>query len=535
MKGISLKTIFIILVVVLLVIAIYNNFFKKDKETAIASEFQSSDSNKVISTDIRIGIIEFDNMNPILSNNKNVQDISRLIFDPLFTITEDYKLEGVLAKECSKIEEKTYVIKLKENITWSDGEKFNSSDVIFTIDMLKKLENSSVYYYNVKNITLLEAIDESTIKIGIDTETPYYEYNLTFPIISSKYFNEENFWQESLNLKPVGTGMFYISEVNNENIVLKKNLKNENVKKIKLDSITLKKYDSLLNTINAFKSEEIDAFTTSNRNIEEYLGKTIYNKTEYINRDYYYLSLNCSNNILANKEVRQAINSAIDKENIIKEVYSNKYKVSNFPLDFGSYVYDNNNTVMAYDTNTSKGLLVDNGWKYTSKKWRKTVNHKYLTLELDLLVNKEDGNLLKVAKNIKEQLETIGIRINITEATQSQYNKKINNKDYDIVLANNYYGYSPSLNRYFGANNIANYENEEITNILNETQNITDENELKQKYSRIMEIYNDEVPYISLYYNTNTLIYTNNLKGSVSPNSYNLFYRIDSWYREYTK
>ena len=49
--------------------------------------------------------IEFDNINPILSNNKNVQDISRLIFEPLFTLTQDYKIEGVLAKECSKIDE----------------------------------------------------------------------------------------------------------------------------------------------------------------------------------------------------------------------------------------------------------------------------------------------------------------------------------------------------------------------------------------------------------------------------------------------
>lgn len=535
MKGNSFKIIFIILIVILILIAMYNNFFKSDKDKTVASEFEANTSNKVISTDIRIGIMEFDNMNPILSNNKNVQDISRLIFNPLFTITENYKLEGVLAKECSKISEKTYIIKLKENITWKDGEKFDSSDVIFTIDMLKKIGDSSVYYYNIKNITLLEIIDENTIKIELDTQTPYYEYNLTFPIISSKYFNEDNFWQESLNLKPVGTGVFYISDVNNESIILKKNLKNENAKKIKLDSITLKKYDSLLSTINAFKAEEIDIFTTSNRNIEEYLGKTIYNKTEYINRDYYYLSLNCSNKVLTNKEVRQAINSAIDKETIIKEVYNGKYKVSNFPLDFGSYVYDTNNTVMVHDTNIAKGLLVDSGWKYTSKKWRKTVNHRYLTIELDLLVNKNDSNLLKVAKKIKEQLETIGIRINIIEATQSQYNKKINDKNYDIVLDNNYYGYSPSLNKYFSSSNIANYKNEEIINILFETQNLTDENELKQKYSRIMEIYNDEVPYISLYYNTNTLIYTKNLKGQVNPNSFNLFYGIEGWYREYNK
>ena len=223
MRGISLKTIFIILIIIVVIITVYNKYFKNNEETTVVSEYESTSNskNKIISTDVRIGIIEFDNMNPILSNNKNVQDISRLIFDPLFTLTEDYKIEGVLAKECSKIAERTYIIKLKDNIKWQDGKKFDSSDVIFTIDMLKKIGSSSIYYYNVKDISLLEEIDENTIKIEISNEVPYYEYNLTFPIISSKYFNEENFWQESVNLKPVGTGLFYISEVNNENIVLK--------------------------------------------------------------------------------------------------------------------------------------------------------------------------------------------------------------------------------------------------------------------------------------------------------------------------
>ena len=79
------------------------------------------------------------------------------------------------------------------------------------------------------------------------------------------------------------------------------------------------------------------------------------------------------------------------------------------------------------------------------------------------------------------------------------------------------------------------YTLDEKTNILNEVKNINEEDEIKQKYTRITEIYNDEVPYISLYYNTNTIIYSTNLKGTVKPNSYNLFYGIESWYREYKK
>ena len=210
MNGVSLKTIFLILILIVVLVVIYNKITSNDN-ISVADEYVAIEDNTLISNDIRIGIIELDNMNPLLSNNKNVQDISRLIFDPLFTLTEEYKLEGMLAKEWSKIDDNTYIIKLKEDIVWQDGEKFDISDVIFTIDMLKKLETKSIYYYNVKDISMLQEIDEYTLKIQTNGNIPYFEYNFIFPIVSSKYFTEENFWNGDKNLKPIGTGKFYIS------------------------------------------------------------------------------------------------------------------------------------------------------------------------------------------------------------------------------------------------------------------------------------------------------------------------------------
>lgn len=534
MKVNFFKILFILFIICIIAIAIYNSIPKEKKTDVIASQI-SLDKNAVISNNLRIGIIEFDNFNPLLSNNKNVQDISRLIFEPLFTLTEDYKLEGALAKEYSKTGEMSYIVKLCENIKWQDGNKFDVSDVIFTIDMLKKLGTESVYYYNVKDISGLEEIDEYTLKINVNEEMNYFEYNLIFPIISSKYYNEENFKHESKNMNPPGTGIFYISETNNNSILLKKSNIKSNSKMIQLDTITLNLYNSLTNTITAYKAGEIDMFITANINIDEYIKNTNYNKQEYINRNYDYIILNCKNNVLANKEVRQAINSAIDKEEIVREIYNNQYRIANFPLDFGSFVYNTSNTVIAHDKSVAKGLLVDNGWKYSSNRWKKNIDYKYLSIELRLLVNKSNSKLTKVAKNIKEQLEKIGIKINIIEASEDEYNKYIKNEKYDLILASGSYGYSPSLNKYFRTDNLANYTNEEIIDILNEVQNITDEDQLKQRYSRIMEIYNEDVPYISLYYDTSTIIYSSSLKGTINPNSYNLFYGIDSWYRLYTK
>ena len=528
MKEEYLKKIFIVFMIVLVLIGIYISVSSAQKESIISSKLVSKNKEIIISNDIRVGIIELDNINPILSKNKNVQDISRLIFEPLFTLTTDYKLEGVLAKECSKIENRTYIIKLNENITWHDGNKFDSLDVIFTINILKKLKEESIYYHNVKDIIQVQKIDEYTIKIITNKEISYFEYNLIFPIISSKYFNEENIKTESKNIKPVGTGMFYISDVNNDAILLKNNLTRE----LKIETITLKIYKSLSNLLEGFKKEEIDAFTTSNINIEEYLKNTSYNKVQYANRNYEYIALNCENKILSNKEVRQALSYGIDKKELLKSVYSDKYIQSNFPLDFGNYVYDKNSEVIEYDANLAKNILLESGWKYSNGSWIKSNN---LKIELNMVVNKNNLNSIKIANNIKEQLNKIGILINLNEVSKQEYNNCLKNKEYDLILLNDTYSYSPSLEEYLGEENSANYKNEEIEKLLKDAELSFSENEIKQKYSNIINIFNQEVPYICLNFNINTFVYSNNLKGRINPNSYNIFYGIENWYREYEK
>ena len=70
-----------------------------------------------------------------------------------------------------------------------------------------------------------------------------------------------------------------------------------------------------------------------------------------------------------------------------------------------------------------------------------------------------------------------------------------------MIITGVYNGYSPSLEYFLGKDNISNYKNDEITNILNDLKNISDETQIKEKYKRIIEIYEDEQPFICLYRN----------------------------------
>lgn len=131
MKSNYFKYIFIIFAIGIMVFAVVK-INKEQKNTNIQSNESYHEEVEEVK-ELNLGVASFDSINPILSNNKNIQDISKIIFEPLITITSDYKTENCLAKEWAKQNENTYIIKLRDDKTWSDGEKFTADDVKFTI------------------------------------------------------------------------------------------------------------------------------------------------------------------------------------------------------------------------------------------------------------------------------------------------------------------------------------------------------------------------------------------------------------------
>lgn len=512
------KMLIIFIIFIFAFYIIYHIFF--NKENRIEGGEILSKKEKIIVTDLRIGVINFDNINPILSQNVNVQNISRLIFEPLINLSNDFQLEPCLATEWLKSDENTYLIKLRKNVKWQDGQKFDSDDVIFTINILKNI--NSIYSYNVQNIKEVKKIDEYTIKIITATKEPYFEYNLIFPIMSSTYFNNKNFSLEKQNSTPVGTGMYYISDNNKDVIILKKNTNWWNNKNIKLDTININLYNNMKSALTDFKFNNVDLITSSLNNIDEYTEGIQCNKEKYIGRNLDYLSINCESHILKDKEVRKAINMAINKDEIIKQISNDKYIKSYFPLDFGTYMYFKNSEKIEYNIEKAKSILKDK--KLDGKE-----------IKLNLLVDKNNKERVKVAKIIKKQLEGIGFKINILEKTEKEYKRYIKNKNYDLALTGITYSYSPNLNLYFDNNNIANYKNKDIINDLKKIEESSSIDEQRRVLSKIISKYNEDTPYIMLYYNQATLLYSRNLIGKISPNSYNIFYNIEDWHREYDK
>jgi len=524
MKSNYFKYIFIIFAIVIMIFAIVKIKSEDQKKESQIYETKKETEEEV--KEIKLGIASFDSINPILSKNKNVQDISKLIFEPLMTLTSDYKLETCLAKEWAKQNETTYIIKLKDDRKWSDGNKFTAEDVRYTIDRLK--DSDTIYASNVKDVTTVEVVDDTTIRIILSQEVPFFEYNLTFPILSSKYYSDKEF---NADIVPIGTGMYKVSEVQDTALILSKNEYYPESNNLKLDKITVTTYSSVGELYNSFKTGSIDLISTQNSNLKEYIGTIGYLSKEMKGREHDFIAFNTQSQILSQVNVRKAICYSIDKNNIVSSVFGDNYYTSSFPLDYGTWIYNEQEASSGYNLEQAKQILTDNGWTYKYKNWQKTENYKTQRISLNFVVKASDENRVKVADNIKQQLENQGFRINLIKANDAQYQSYLTNKNYDMILCSINLSVSPDLSTFFGSNNLANYSNEEVTSIMNEVKNSNDEEKLKQNYKRLGEIYKTEMPYLSLYNNKYIVAYSQTLAGTLEPNWFYQFYNIKDWHK----
>lgn len=523
--------IFLVLLVILSIIGGIIYFVYANNQEEKPEDIQVKYETVNMITDIRFGVSSFDSINPHITQNKDIIQIDSLIFEPLLEITQDYKITACLAEECSKVSEKSYVIKLKENVTWQDGTDFTAEDVKFTIETIQENKNS-IYLENVKDINKVEIVDTYTLRLELNERISFFEYQLIFPILSKKQYENQDM-EKSAKI-PLGTGKYKITKLENDVIELTKDeewheIENENSN---IKTITIYIYETAGDVYNSFRQGNIDLIHTNNINYEEYIGSMGYQKKQYTGREYDYLALNCENAVLQYKEVRQAIQKVINKEKIVSSILENCAYAANFPLDYGSYLMENLELSVNSSQEEATKILKDAGWEYEYGIWSKEIDGRTRTLNFNFIVNEENEQRVKVAEEIKSQLEDFGIEITIQKLTNSNYQRVLENQEYEIILTGVYNSYSPELNSFFGENNLANYKNEEIQSLLKQVDEMSSEELQKETYKRIVEIYKEEVPYIGLYRNKVTVAYGQNVMGDITPNNYSIFYQFSDWYRQ---
>lgn len=436
--------------------------------------------------DLKIGMSKLDTIDYLKSKNIVLNELVKLSNNSLLTVNKDYTINYKVAKYIEKMSPREYFIEINPDYNVS------VEDIINSVQQLKSLGDSSIYFSTVNNISNISKQGKTELKIDLINDNNYFLYELDFPLIA-------NSKKASYNINSV------------DNTVL---LSNENSKST-LKTIKFTGYNDSDNLISDFRNSQIDMFTASSDSIIQLIGKHDYNVKKYRDGQTIFLFGNKDSFLFSQKEVRQALAYSLNREEIVKDINSSFAEVIDIP-----YVYSD--VKMKYDVYGAQNVLLSQGWQKVDGVYKKQIDNNTYTLELNLLVNEADEIKVKIAEKIKEMAESNGIRININRQKEAGLSEHINNKYYDIILADVYINNNPNISFIQDYINI----NDEINSAIN-IINSSSVEDLPKNIATLQNLLSSEVACIGIMARNTSVVYQKNINGFSDIGYMKLFDNID--------
>ncbi|HHW32370.1 MAG TPA: peptide ABC transporter substrate-binding protein [Clostridiaceae bacterium] len=502
---------------------------------------------------LRIFSTDPDTLNPIITNNKYVKDFSGFIFESLVALDKNQKPVPLLSESWEVSNNGLiWTFHIRDNVYWHDKQKFTAYDVEYTFDYILKNSIYTTYKDNLQNVTTFAAVDEKNFRIVLSKPNSFTAELMTFPILP-KHLSDKNSVIMSKEYKPVGTGPFkYLSYKENERILLEANsdwwysadIEDTSEKLPYIDQIYIELYDNSAYAVGAFQTRDVDVNFNETVDYDKYYGRYDLTIKKYTGNRFEFVSFNLDNPILSDVKVRQAINYAVNKEKIIGKLLPEKAVASDFPIVPGSWLNDSN--IVAYEPSITKAkkILEEAGWKEENSIFYKWINWAKRPLKLELLVN-EDNDLRKlIAYEIKEQLAEAGFDIQVKEMKWEELIKKVDKKDYDMVIMGCSAPSVPDISFLYSTpylpdnsspeslrgRNIAGYSNPMVDKYIERIYSEHDDERKKALFINMRNIIIEDVPYLVLFFYNDAVLLNRNMSGNIQPHAWNKFSNIARWY-----
>ncbi|OGE74440.1 MAG: hypothetical protein A3I07_00795 [Candidatus Doudnabacteria bacterium RIFCSPLOWO2_02_FULL_42_9] len=491
-------------------------------------------------------------INPLLSLTSSVDtDVSRVVYAQLLKFDQEQNLTTDLAESIPTVSEdqKTYTLKLKPNLKWSDGKPLNADDVLFTIQRIQNIEYESPLRPNWSRVKA-EKIDDLSIQLTLREVSASFMNNFTLGIIPKHIWEElspRNFRLSDSNLKPIGSGPYTVREIRKtsdgdiKSITLRAN-QNYHEGSPYITTLTFRFYDDYDSLLAAYQGKEIQsigflpfdkkAFLSQSDRVNQYRVNLPQYQAVFFNLP--------KNSILAEKAVRQALWLATDRNQIITEVFNDNAAPAFGPILPGSMGYNEKiEESVHYNLDEAVILLEKAGWVLPPNSTVRAKKDKLLEFNLAL-----SGNLVlnvKTAQLLQSQWEKIGVKINLIPVGPDELETDfIRPRAFDALLFSENVGADPDPFPFWHGTqrndpglNLSGFVNTEADKLLTDARQTIDEATRVKNYLRFQEIINDELPAIflarSLYiYNVPKKIQGINLDNIVSPAD--RFLDIKNWY-----
>lgn len=473
-------------------------------------------------------------INPVLATSDQDEDLTSLVFAGL---TKKNEVGQTVLDMAEKIEMSDdglrYVVTLKKNSVFHDGGKVAADDIIYTVGIVQNPTIKSPHRIKWEGITV-EKNSETQVTFILKKPFPLFMETLSLGILPKhiwKNLNEDQISLSDFNIHAIGSGPYAIENIVTESgiptIFTLKAHKHYTLGRPYIETLTITTYQNEKYLMKAFSDKDITrVHGISPEKVIALNLATSSIKTSLLPRTFAIFFNPNKSSPLADKNVRAALQMAINKQAIVDQVLFKYGKVINNP-----YPFDTEDTASEYNTDNARALLLKS----------KALKNASTTLEITLATANTD-EMKKVAEMIKSDWAKIDVHATIAIYDVSDLNQNIiKDRDFQALLfgaitesPSDLYAFWHSSQRTYPGLNISNYVSKELDANLETLRSSSILEERASAYDAVRKEFNEEIPGIFLF--APSLIYITNDKNTsslplYSYNNASRFMLVESWYR----
>ena len=482
-------------------------------------------------------------MDPTLNNSSGAGTMILNAFEGLMVLDEnDQPVEGTAESMEVSEDGLVYTFKIREDAKWSDGEAVTADNFKYSWLRALNKETAAEYAYQlfyIKNAEKfyngeataeevgINVIDEKTLEVTLETPTAYFPQLLAFttyvPLREDIVSANPEGWATNPETY-VSNGPFKLVQWDmKDQLVFEKNENYWDKDSVKLESLTFKLVTDDTTAYSELKAGNFDMVNSVPTNeIEPGIEEGLVHVNPKLGN--YYFAINVGKQdtlsedvkeVLNNKLVRQALNLAIDRQEIIDNVG----KAEQIPAysfvpqcitdengnDFASKEYYDPSD-MEGNIAKAKELLKEAGYEN---------GNGIPTIEL--MYNSE-GAHKDICQIIQQNWEEIGVNVELTNQEWAVFLNTRQQGDYQIARhgwIGDYIDPMTFLDLWVtgGGNNDCGFSNARYDELIAAAKVETDSAKRLEMLREAEDILMDEMPILPIYYYTTVTAANENVKG----------------------
>lgn len=452
-------------------------------------------------------------VNPLLAGYNPVdRDLVALIFNGLTRMGSQGEVEPDLASSWTVSPDGLlYTFRLRQDVRWSDGDRFDAADVAFTIGLLQEPDfRDAPQIAELWRTVTVQQVDAYTIQFRLREPLPPFLDYTTIGILPEHVLRgvpARILRSHLFNARPIGTGPFLLTDISPERARLVPNPLHFRGRRPYLIGIEFRFYPSYERLLSAYRAGEILGISYVPPGLfREVAGLDTLNLYSARLAISYMVYLNLQDAdrspFFQELRVRRALLAALDRQALIDQALNGQGLMAHGPIPPWSWAYEAQPNPIGYDPAQVQAWLEQARWLDSDGDGIRDKEGRPLRFTL---LTDDDPASVALSQAIARQWAAHGIAATV-EVVGSGLGERLRSHNFQAALAQLVEIGDPDpyplwdQTQIQGGQNYGGWDNRSASEALEEARRVLDRDQRRQFYAEFERIFAQEVPALFIAY-----------------------------------